>query len=161
MRDIVKTVKHEFGEEGAKEEMIFQIHKMNALDGAWLIKFVAEKIIPLIDGFKSVFSVTGEIKTEEEMKKATEARAEAITKILPVALASISKEELYSFEKQCLNSVEMMKPAGWQRVMSGDTFGVEEVEYDPILGLVLCYDVIEFNFAGFFGGSGLSSVLPR
>lgn len=158
MREIVKRVNHTIDE----EEMVFQIHKMNALDGSFLIKFVAEKLIPLIDGFQSVFAIADDApKTEEEINEAAQKRSDAIVEILPRALASISKEELHDFEKQCLNNVDMMKPAGWQRVMSGEAFGVDEVEYDPILALLLCYDVVEFNFSGFFGGKGLSSLLPR
>lgn len=156
MREIVKKVVHTVDE----EELTFQVHKMNALDGSYLIKFVAEKLIPLFDSFQTLFSSPEgeeEVDVEEEARK----RSEAIVEVLPKALASISKEELHSFQKQCLNNVDMMLPAGWQKVMSGDTFGVEEVEYDPLLALMLCYDVVEFNFSGFFGGKGLSSLLPQ
>lgn len=156
MREIVKKVVHTVDE----EELTFQVHKMNALDGSYLIKFVAEKLIPLFDSFQTLFSAPEgeeEVDVEEEARK----RSEAIVEVLPKALASISKEELHSFQKQCLNNVDMMLPAGWQKVMSGDTFGVEEVEYDPLLALMLCYDVVEFNFSGFFGGKGLSSLLPQ
>lgn len=157
MREIVKTVKHTVEE----EELVFQIHKMNALDGSYLIKFVAEKLIPLFDSFQTAFTSGGEAETEEEIAEVAKKRSEAIVDILPKALSSISKEELHSFQKQCLNNVDMMKPAGWQRVMNGESFGVEEVEYDPMLSLILCYDVVEFNFSGFFGGGALSSLLPR
>ena len=158
MRETVKRVTHEV--DGEKRE--FQVHKMNALDGSYLIKFVAEKLIPLIDGFQSIF-VAGaeEIESEEKAEEIAKKRSTAMMDVIPKALASISKEELFSFEKQCLNNVDMMFPAGWQRVMTGDSFGVEEVEYDPILALTLCYDVVEFNFSGFFGGKGLSSLLPQ
>lgn len=156
MREIVKNVKHNIDE----EEAVFQIHKMNALDGSYLIKFVAEKLIPLFESFQTMFGFGEEISTEEEIKEAAKKRSDAIMNVLPKALASITKEELHSFQKQCLNNVDMMKPAGWQKVMNGESFGVEEVEYDPLLALLLCYDVIEFNFSGFFGGKGLSSLRP-
>ena len=156
MREIVKKVVHTVDE----EELTFQVHKMNALDGSYLIKFVAEKLIPLFDSFQTLFS-SPEGEEEVDVKEEARKRSEAIVEVLPKALASISKEELHSFQKQCLNNVDMMLPAGWQKVMSGDTFGVEEVEYDPLLALMLCYDVVEFNFSGFFGGKGLSSLLPQ
>ena len=159
MREITKRVVHEVNE---GEKLEFQVRKMNALDGSYLIKFVAEKLIPLIDGFQSIFSNSEEeLKSEAEIEALTKKRTETIVEVIPKALASISKEELYSFQKQCLNNVEMMYPAGWQKVMTGDTFGVEEVEYDPLLALLLCYDVVEFNFSGFFAGKALSSLLPQ
>lgn len=157
MRETIKKVTHKVED----EELIFQIHKMNALDGSFLIKFVAEKLIPLIDGFQAIFADTGEINSEADAEAIAKKRTDSIIEVVPKALASISKEELHSFQKDCLNNVDMMKPAGWQKVMSGETFGVEEVEYDPMLALILCFDVVEFNFSGFFGGKGLSSLLPR
>ena len=151
MREIVKKVTHEVN----GEELTFQVHKMNALEGSFLLKFVAEKLIPLIDNFQSVFTDINGDKEEE----VTKARTDAILNVIPKALASISKDELIDFEKQCLHRVEMMMPAGWQQVMVGDDFGVEEVEYDPLLALTLCFDVVMFNFSGFFGGKGWSSLL--
>ena len=156
MREIVKKYTHNSN----GEELVFQVHKMNALAGSYMIKFVAEKLIPLIDGFQSIF-VEADIDTEEKAKEAAQKRTDAIMEVIPKALASISESELYSFQKQCLNNVEMMLPAGWQKVMTGDAFGVEEVEYDPILALILCYDVIEFNFSGFFAGVNSRPLLPR
>ena len=156
-RKTTETFVHEV--EG--EKLTFQVHKMNALDGSFLLKFVAEKIIPLIDGFQAIFvAPEGEI-TEENIEEIAKKRTDSILEVVPKALASISKEELFDFEKQCLNNVDLLLPAGYQKVMSGGSFGVEEVEYDPILALILCYDVVQFNFSGFFAGRGLSSLLPN
>lgn len=152
MRETVKKVTHEID----GEEATFQIHKMNALEGSFMIKFVAEKLIPLVDGFQTMFEESDEDATVEEVAKK---RTENIMDIVPKALASISEEELIGFEKKCLRHVEMLMGAGWQKVMIDNDFGVEEVEYDPLLALMLCFDVVQFNFSGFFGGKGLSSLL--
>jgi len=151
MREITKKVVHTIDD----EEMTFQVHKMNALDGSYLLKFVAEKLIPLIDGFQAIFVDTEGENVEEVAQK----RTDAILEVIPKALSSISKEELYDFQKECLHRCDMLKDAGWQKVMIGDNFGVQEVEYDPILALMLCFDVVQFNFSSFFGGKGLSSLL--
>jgi len=151
MRETVKKFTHEID----GEELIFQVHKMDALHGSFLLKFVAEKLLPLIDSFQTIFvDIDGE--DEEEVAKK---RTDAIMRVIPKALQSISKEELFDFERQCLNSVDIMMPAGWIEVMDGDHFSVEEVKYDPFLALILCFDVVTFNFSGFFGGKGLSSLL--
>lgn len=155
MREMSKTVKHEID----GNEILFQIRKMNALDGSYMLKFVAEKLLPLVGGFQNIFakqSEEDEGKTEDEI---AETRTDMLMEMIPKALQTISKDELLDFEKQCLRLVDMMKPAGWQPVMMGDFFGVEEVEYDPIMALTLCYDVIQFNFAGFFAGRNLASIL--
>ena len=158
MREISKEVKHTFDSfEG--EEKTFQIKKMNALEGSVLLKFVGEKLLPLFSAVQDVFvpSEDEEI-TEEEL---TARRSEAIMKLIPQALESISEDELMRFEQKCLNTVEILLPAGWQPVMRGKNFGVEELEYDPIAALLLCYEVVEFNLSGFFGGKGLASFLPN
>lgn len=153
MRETVKKVYHEI--DGEKCE--FQITKLDALQGGCMLKFVTEKLIPLIGGAQEIFSSTRDIDDEEE---AVRQRTDNIMKIIPKALESISDKELIDFEKRCLRTVEINKPAGWQPVMIGDDFGVDEIAYDPIMALTLCYDVVEFNFGGFFGDKGLASVLP-
>ena len=155
MRETIKKVTREV--EG--EEMTFQIRKMNALSGSVLLKFVAEKLLPLFSGMQDMFNQ--EIKEGETAEEVAQKRSKAVMEIIPQALASISEEELISFEEKCLNTVDALKPAGWQPVMSGKNFGVEELENDPIAVLLLCYDVMEFNLGGFFGGKGLTSILPR
>jgi len=155
MREIVKQVTREVG----GEEKTFQIRKMNALSGSVLLKFVAEKLLPLFGGMQDMFAQG--IQDGETVEEVAKKRTDAIITIIPQALASISEEELTSFEERCLNTVDILMPAGWQPVMSGKNFGVEELEHDPIAVLLLCYDVLEFNLGGFFGGKGLSSILPR
>ena len=154
MRETIKTVTHEI--EG--KECSFQIKKMDALKASFLLKFVTEKLLPLLEAAKDVFIEHDEKETEEEV---VQKRMTTIMTVVPQALASISEEELRNFEIKCLQTVNMWLPAGWQPVMMGDKFGVEEVEYDPMIALILCYEVVEFNFKGFFGGKGLSSLLPR
>ena len=157
MRETIKKVTRTV--EG--EEMTFQIRKMNALSGSVLLKFVAEKLLPLFSGLQDLFA--GEVKenaTPEEVEEIAKKRTESVMTIIPQALASISEEELIAFEERCLNTVDVLMPAGWQPVMSGKNFGIEEIENDPIAVLLLCYDVMEFNLGGFFGGKGLSSLLP-
>jgi len=153
MRETTKKVTHMIEE----KEYTFRVRKLNALDGSFMLKFVAEKLIPLIDSFQSIF--VDHDDDEKNVEAVAEKRTDAVLNVIPKALASISKEELYDFQKQCLNNVDILLEAGYQKVMSGDDFGTEVVEYDPLLALLLCYDVVSFNFASFFGGKGLSSVL--
>ena len=151
MRETVKQVVHKVDD----KDVTFQIHKMNALEGGVLLKFVAEKFIPLFNTLEGVFSEPAEGSSEHDVAVA---RTSLMLEIIPKALEKISNDELVDFEKRCLQHVDMMMSAGWQPVMTGMDFGVEEVEYDPFLALILCYEVVQFNFSGFFGGNGLTSL---
>lgn len=152
MRETMKQVVHKVDD----KETSFRIHKMNALEGGVLLKFVAEKLLPIFRNIEGIFAEPEEGATEEEVAVQ---RTNMILEMIPKALEKISDKELMDFEKNCLRMVEMNLAAGWQPVMVGDDFGVEEIEYDAFTALLLCYDVVQFNFNGFFGGKGLTSFL--
>lgn len=154
MRVTTKEVKHVID----GEEMTFQIRKMDALHGSYLMKFVAEKFLPM---FTDVKSIVAENKpdSEKDIDKAAEIGTEEFLNLIPKVMASISEEDLIKFETRCLNTVDILKPAGWQPVMTGDRFGVEEIENDVLTVLLLCYEVVEFNLGSFFGEKSLGSFL--
>ena len=154
MREITQVVKHEVD----GEEMSFQITKMNALDGAWLIKFASEKLLPLYNQIEGVFAPPKDGENEEE---AIQRRTEEVVKMIPAALMSISREDLALFMTSCLSTVCILLDSGWRPVMVDGDFAVEELEYDTMTALVLCYDVMAFNMSGFFGGGRLGSALKR
>ncbi len=147
MREITKEVVHSFD----GEDITFQITKMDALRGTWLMKFCVEKILPLFNKLRDVFAQEpDDSKTDEELAKE---RTEQIIAILPDVLASLSEDDVLTLEKRCLSTVKAVVPGGLHPVLSGDHFGLEELEYDIMTTLVLCYEVIEFNLGSFFGGS--------
>ena len=155
MREITKEVKHTVD----GREMTFQITKMNALHGTYLMKFCAEKILPAFAKMKDIFmSEPEEGKTDDEINAE---RTEKVISILPEILASLSEDDLMKLETRCLQTVRAVLPAGLQPVMIGSNFGISELEYDIITALVLCYEVIEFNLGGFFGENSLGSLLPK
>lgn len=156
MRITTKEVKHEVD----GQEMTFRITKMNALHGSYLMKFCAEKFLPLLSEAQELFSGE-EPKTEAEVEELAKKRTEKVLVLIPKALASLTEEELIGFEVRCLQTVEVSKPAGWQPVLIGQEFGVEELEGDIMTTLILCYEVVEFNMGSFFGGKGLTSILHR
>ncbi|MBP5571064.1 MAG: hypothetical protein J6X39_00100 [Bacteroidales bacterium] len=158
MREITTIVTHEVD----GEEKQFQIQKLDALEGSVLLKFVVQKFVPL---FRSIDDVFAEPEVEEgkdveaAAKEVAAQRTIDLMSIIPKALETISNEELIDFEKRCLRRVQIMYAAGWQPVMKNNSFGCDEVQYDPFLALLLCWDVVRFNYSGFFDGKGLSSAL--
>ena len=152
MRETTKQIKITTGD----EERTFQLRKMNALDGTGLIKFCAEKLIPVYSKLQDIF--TNETGDDEEA--VAKARTEQVLMMIPEALSKISTEEMVAFEKECLRTVDVLYPAGWQPVMVGNSFGDEELEYDTGAVLRLVYEVLVFNLGSFFGG-GLLNSLPN
>ena len=156
MRITTKEVKHEVD----GKELTFQIRKMDALHGSYLMKFCAEKFLPLINDVQGLFG--GDQPTnEEEVAEIAKERTEKVLTMIPKALASLSEDELINFEIRCLQTVDVLLPAGWQPVMMGKEFGIEELEDDIKTVLILCYEVVEFNMGSFFGGKSLASFLPQ
>lgn len=157
MRTITKEVEHEIDGTTYK----FQIKKMDALHGSYLIKFCTEKLLPMMSLVQELLSPISKDASEAEVSKIAEKRTNMILEEIPNALASLSEDEMIKFEMRCLGTVSMLKPAGWQPVMIGKSFGVEELEYDPATVLLLCYQVVAFNLKDFFQGKGLGSLLSR
>jgi len=158
MRITTKEVVHEVD----GQEMTFQIRKMDALHGSYLMKFCAEKLLPVFNDVQKLFANDNEEGlSPEELEEIAKKRTDEVFTMLPKALANLSEEELIGFEMKCLRTVDVKKPAGLQPVLIGNNFGVEELEDDIKTILILCYEVVEFNMSGFFGEKGLGSLLPR
>jgi len=148
MRETTKLITIEIEE----EERQFQIKKMNAFDGAYLMKVVTEKALPLLEKATSV--------TEQGVPD--EVNLMKIAELLPGALASLGADEMKKIMTLCLQTVYCLMPAGLEQVVdSRGEFCIPELEYDPASCLRLVYEVIAFNTSGFFGGKGLSSLLPN
>lgn len=164
MREVTKQIKLKLGE----EERTFQIRKMNALAGSYLIKFCAEKLLPVYNALQKSFSsdMTGIEKLDEKQLKEKEeqvatSRTERLLTMIPEALSRLPEDEMMSFEIRCLQSVDVLKKAGWQPVMIGERFGDEDLEYDIAAVLRLVYEVLSFNLGSFFGEGSLLSLLNR
>lgn len=162
MRETTKQIK--FGTEG--EEKTYQIHKMNALAGSYLIKFCSEKLLPVYNSLQDAFSDTNinieglsDAEIEAKEAKVAKQRTQAVIELIPEALSKLSEKELMEFEVRCLQTVDILKPAGWQPVMINGHFGDDDLEYDLGSVLRLVYEVLVFNLGSFFGGGSLGSLL--
>jgi len=151
MREITKNIELEI--EGNK--MNFQIRKMDAFNGAYLLKVITEKALPALKDAIDMVANEGESKKEEDNESMIR-----IFDLLPGLLASMDAAELKRIMMMCLQTVSCWLPAGYQEVVdSRGNFGIEELEYDVSSCLRLVYEVIVFNCSGFFGESGLGSIL--
>ena len=156
MREITKEVTLEI--EG--NEMTFVITKMNAFNGAYLMKFVTERLLPAVGELQDAMVIKDSEKGENE-EELVKKRVQNILPMISKFLESISEEDLIKLEKNCLKTVQCKMPAGLQNVLNGDSFCIPELEYDVMNVLLLCYYVIEYNTQGFFGEKRLGSLLNR
>lgn len=152
-------------------EDTYVLRKMDPFEGAFLIKFVTSKMVPLLNQAKVVF---GAIEENEKPKRGRAAKNkpgvpddaemfEGALQLLPVLLDAIDKDTLKEVMITCLNYVDKRLPAGDQQVMRGKNFGIEEAQYDTSLCLVLALQSAIYNCGSFFEGNGLdlSSVIKR
>ena len=148
-RELTKNFKLEVDE---KEEE-FKIQKMNSFDGAYLMKFVSEKAMPLLKALAVRMNKDGEgLKKVESL--------EMIGDSLTHLLESLDREDMKTLMMMCLQTVSIYLPAGYQEVLDENgNFGVQNLEYNAAVCLRLTYEVIVFNCASFFEESGLSSSL--
>lgn len=152
MRETSKNV--EFEIDG--EMRHFYITKMNAFDGAYLMKIVTEKAMPLIQEAIMGMGKNSDAEDSESLD------LKLIADMLPRALSSLSHEEMKKLMILCLSTVQLSLPAGYQYVVDGrGNFGVEELQYNTAACLRLVYEVIVLNCSDFFAESGLSSLLAQ
>ena len=148
MREIYKNL--ELPVEG--ENQSFRIQKMNAFDGAYLMKIVTEKVLPLLSGLTQA---DRDSLSDERLKK-------LLGDMLPGVLSSMDKNEMRQLMVTCLQTVSVLLPAGYQEAVDANgNFGVSSLEYDTAVCLRLTYEVIVFNCSGFFAESGLASLLGQ
>ena len=154
MRETVKEVTLTIDD----KDFIFRITKMDALNGSGLAKFGIEKLLPAFGRIKDVIAI-GENDDTSNSEALAQAKTEKVLQMIPELLSTVSETDLIELEKKCLRTVECKMPAGWIQVYNGKHFTIPELEYDVMNTLMLCYMVLEFNVAGFFGGKSLGSVL--
>lgn len=149
-------------------EDVYVLRKMDAFEGAYLIKFATSKLLPLLSTAQEAFGGMDDASKKNRGKKRSaepdddELMGGAL-KMLPVLLDAIDKDTLKDVMVSCLNYVDKRLPGGDQQVMRGKNFGIEGIEYDTGLCLVLALQCAIFNCGSFFAESGLdlSSVTKR
>ncbi len=76
------------------------------------------------------------------------------------AFAALDAGDLRSLMTACLNHTEVLLPAGYQRVMQGESWGWPDLEHDAMTCLKLAMEEVAWTLEGFFGEGGRSSRPP-
>lgn len=131
----------------------YRVHSFTAFEGAGVFLFVTQKIVPLLNALN--------IGTDTLLDMSQEDLLPMIAKLIGPVLNSIKKSELVDFMKQCLSQVEVLMPAGYMRVYSGDTFVDEEIEHSLKTCFVLCFHAVKPLLQDFFGDVNWGSLLAN
>lgn len=155
----------------------FVVKKYTAMDGLKVAKLLLAKVIPIFQDFmplvkKMAGSMKTPLKSDKSMPKATETDAGVESDIIAEvidnfsldtiasALEKINSEDFDYIVSKSLQSITEVLPAGEAPVMySNGTFGVENIEYDPILVLRLTCEAVMWSCGDFFDGNRLGSVM--
>lgn len=127
----------------------FRIRKMPVWDSSYLLKFVAQKALPVLQKFLA-------LDQEEENENSENETPVDVINAIPELLEQITQEDLRTIIQGCLRFCDISLPAGWQPVMIGTNWGVSDIEYETDTCLLLVWKSIIFNCGAFFGAGGLN-----
>lgn len=113
----------------------FKVEKFDALTGSYIAFMLAEKFLPM--GLEAKVGLTN----------------------MPKGRELLSREEFAQIQKDCLSVVSEVLPARTAPVIAENgLWGVNDIEKDTRLVLLLTVHALAFNIAGFFDGEGLQEL---
>lgn len=147
----------------------FIVKKYTAMDGLKIAKLIMAKILPIFQDFiplvQKMQTKRPDDKKEAETEAVSDEMLSEITENLSLdtiaaALEKISDQDFDYIMKKSLQSISEVLPAGEEPVMHGNgSYGVEGIEYDPIIVLRLTCEAVMWGCGDFFDGNRLGSVM--
>lgn len=141
------------------EERKFTVKKYTATDGLKIAKVLIAKILPVFQSFMPLIGEAqkGGASVESVLSKlgdylSLDTISETLDKISPADFD-------YILQKSLQSAYEVL-PAGDAQVMNDNgTYGVLDMEYDPLLVLRLVCEVVMWGIGDFFDGKRLISIM--
>lgn len=123
----------------------FIIRAFDAFTGAYIAFTLMEKVMPM--------------GLEEKVTKTLQAEGTNPDLMLPQSRALMTKGEFYSFVRDCLSVVSEDLKAGPRPVLNKNgSWGVDDLEHNTMLVLLLVINALTFNITDFFTGDGLKDL---
>lgn len=125
----------------------YSIKKFTAKVGLKMARFVLAKMTPILPLLSS------DANTEDRLFSA-----------LSEILDSMSDADIDDLVDKCLRVCYVNLPAGLQAIIDETGhYGVDDIEYDMMLTLRLCFEAIKWGASDFFGekGSALKSLIGQ
>jgi hypothetical protein len=139
----------------------FAVKKYTALDGLKIAKTLVAKILPV---FHSFIPLVNEARNENANAEHILANLGQYLSLDTIAetLDKVSPDDLDYIMRTSLMSVYEVLPAGEAQVMNPDgTYGVMDVEHDPLIVLRLVCEAVMWGVGDFFDGGRLTSVMSH
>jgi hypothetical protein len=142
------------------EERTFVVKKYPAIEGLKIAKVLMAKILPMFQSFMPLIAESqkdGGVSAEKVLANlgdylSLDSIADTLDKVTPADFEYIMQKSLQS-------AFEML-PAGEAQVLNNDgTYGVLDVEHDPLLVLRLVCEVVMWGIGDFFDGKRLTSIM--
>lgn len=113
----------------------FKIEKFDALTGSYIAFTLMEKLLPM------------NIEKQAGLEN------------MPAGRTLLSKTEFTNLQKDCLKVVSEVLPARSAPLLNDNgTWGVNDIEKDTRLVMLLTIHALAFNISGFFDAQGLSEL---
>lgn len=123
----------------------FTVRAFDAFTGAYIAFTLMEKMMPM--------------GMEEKVTKTLQAEGKNPEFMLPQSRALMTKGEFNSFVRDCLSVVSEELKAGPRPVLNKNgTWGVDDMENNTMLVILLVINALAFNIADFFTGNGLADL---
>lgn len=123
----------------------FKIKAFDAFTGAYIAFTLFEKMLPA--------------GTEEKVLATLQAEGTNPEMLLPQGRALMTKGEFFAFMRDCLSVVtEELKGRSAPVLNKNGSWGVDDLENNTMLVLLLVINVLAFNASDFFTGGGLKDL---
>ena len=130
-----------------QEYIIQKFDAKTGLKMARLVMAKAEPLLPLL-------------AAQEQNNKHNKTSEAGTYQAVFAILGQMTDEDIDSLVDKCLRVCYVDLPAGRQPVIDETGhYGVEDIEYDMFVTLMLCYEAIKWGAAGFFDENSLLSSL--
>lgn len=124
----------------------FTIKAFDAFTGAYIAFTLMEKMMPM--------------GMEEKVAKTLRAEGKNPDLMLPQSRTLMTKGEFNSFVRDCLSVVSEQLPGRDAPVLNKNgSWGVQDIENNTMLLLLLVINALTFNIAAFFTGDGLTDLM--
>jgi hypothetical protein len=124
----------------------FTIRAFDAFTGAYIAFELMEKMMPM--------------GMEEKVAKMLQAEGKSPELMLPQSRALMTKGEFNSFIRDCLSVVSEQLAGREAPVLNKNgSWGVQDIENNTMLLLLLVINALAFNVADFFTGDGLKDLM--
>ena len=128
----------------------FRLTKLDAFSGAELLRLLSRNLPP-------ASTESAPSGTADKPGSSAPSGIPNEPSLLEHVFLSMTPADLRSVMTSCLNSAEILLPAGWQPIMTGSEWGYPELSHDAKTCLRLTLETALWTLQGFFGESGSAS----